>query len=240
MGCGQEEKQNFYASYLGNIKHDDFTYSFDFKCKDIINWQEGDHAMLIVTIDDSLVGKKLSFVTLPDEELIRFTTRIGETPSDFKRALLNLEKGEFIKISEPSGTFRLRRENRPVVLLSNGVGISVMRTLVRRYVKSQNMVTEILQINVDARSNIFKEEFQQYQKEIPTFKSYYIEHRKSYYSFLYHELNMLYKRHELSPIIYLAGSDGFVEENTNYLKDLDMPEDDIIIGGKQKDACCRD
>ena len=154
MGCGQEEKQNFYASYLGNIKHDDFTYSFDFKCKDIIKWQEGDHSMLIVTIDDILVGKKLSYVTLPDEDLIRFTTRIGENPSDFKKGLLNLVKGEFIKISEPSGSFKLRREHRPVVLLSNGVGISAMRTIIRRYVESQNMVTEMLQINVDAKSNI--------------------------------------------------------------------------------------
>lgn len=240
MGCGQEEKQNFYAIYLGNNKHDDFTYSFDFKCKDIIKWQEGDHSMLIVTIDDILIGKKLSYVTLPDEGIIRFTTRISENPSDFKKGLLNLVKGEFIKISEPSGNFRLRREHRPVVLLSNGVGISAMRTLVRRYVQSQNMVTEMLQINVDAKGDIYKEEFQQYQKEIPTFKSYHLEHRSSYYSFLYHELNMLYKRYDLPAIVYLAGSDEFVEENMNYLKDLDFPEEDLILGGKQMDSCCRD
>ena len=57
---------------------------------------------------------------------------------------------------------------------------------------------------------------------------------------MYHELNMLYKRHDLPPIIYLTGSDDFVDENMNYLKDLDIPEEDIILGGKQKDACCRD
>lgn len=240
MGCGQEKKDNYYGEYLGLTKHDDFTYSFDFKSDDIKKWQEGDHSMLIVTYDDILVGKKLSYTTLPDEGKIRFTTRIKDEPSDFKKGLLNLVKGEFIKISEPSGAFRLKRESRPVVLLSNGVGVAGVRALVRKFVGSQNMVTEMLLFNVDKRSNIFKDEFDFYNTEIPNFKSYYLSHRTSYYSMLNHELRMLINRHHLDPIFYVTGSDEFVEENAKYLEDLDFPKDDIIVGGKQSDSCCRD
>jgi ferredoxin-NADP reductase len=239
MGCGQENKENYYAKYLGFIKHDALTYSFEFTCDEIKTWKEGDHSMLIVPYDDILFGKKLCYASSPEEEVMRFTTRIYDDLSDFKKGLLNLYPGEFIKISEPSGNVSLKRESRPVVLLSNGVGIAGVRGLIRKFVENQSMITEMLQINVDGKSNIYKEEFDAYQKKYPNFKSYYVSHRIAYYSILYHELKMLMKRHDLDPIIYLAGSDDFVEENKNYLMDLDFSEDDILMGGKQSDACCR-
>lgn len=239
MGCGQENKENYYAKYLGFIQHDPITYSFKFVSEDIKKWQAGDHSMLILPYEDILVGKKLCYTSLPEEGEMRFTTRIFDDLSDFKRALLNLNVGEFIKISQPSGNVSLKRENRPVVLLSNGVGIAGMRALIHKYVENQNMITEMLQVNVDSRSNIYKEELDAYQKKYPNFKSYYVSHRAAYYSILYHELKMMMKRHDLDPIFYLAGADDFVEASKAYLMDLDFSEDDIFMGGKQSDACCR-
>lgn len=240
MGCGQEKKENFYAEYIGRCQIDDFTYSFDFKTDEIKNWHEGSHAMVIVTIDDTLVGKKLSFVTLEEEGIIRFTTRIVEPLSDFKRGLMALSHKEYIKISQPSGDFRLLREGRPVVLLSNGVGVAGLRGHVKRFVERQYMVTEMLHFNVDSRSNLFKEEFEGYQSQVKTFHTYYLSHRGAYYGMVNHELRMLIKRHDLDPIFYVCGSDDFVEENRRYLEDLDFSKDDIKVGGKQADSCCRD
>jgi len=240
MGCGQEKKDNYYAEYLGCYQHDPVTYSFDFKCDEISRWREGDHSLLIVTHDDILVGKKLSYASLPDEGKIRFTTRIPKEASDFKQGLVNLVKGEYVKISQPSGDFKLKREGRPVVVLSNGVGIAGIRGLVRTFIKDSKHITEMLQINVDKTSSIYKEEFDLYQKEVEAFRSYYLDHRQGYYGMVYHELKMMLKRHDLPPIFYLSGSDEFVEENRTYLMDLDFPEEDILLGGKQKDSCCRD
>lgn len=240
MGCGQENKKNYYCEFIRFIEHDAFTYSLEFKSDELKKWQEGHHSMMIINVNNTLVGKKFSYVTLPEEEVIRFTTRIEKEDSDYKRALLNLVKGEFVKISEPSGDFLLRREDRPVVLLSNGVGIAGVRTLIKRYMENQSQIPEMLLLNVDSRSNIYKEELEDCHREVAEFKHYYLTHRTSYYSMLYHELKMMTKRYDLDPIFYVTGSDVFVEENVSYLKDLDFNIDDIIIGGKQSDSCCRD
>lgn len=240
MGCGQEVKKNYYCEFVRFIKLDDFTYSLEFQSEDLKVWQEGHHSMVILNVDDTLVGKKFSYVTLPEEGVIRFTTRLGKENSDYKKALLNLVKGEYVKISEPSGDFALRRENRPVILLTNGVGIAGVRSLIKQYMNDQEMIPEMLLLNVDARSNIYKSEFDEFHAGINQFKPYYLTHRTSYNSMLYHELSMMKKRYDLDPIFYLAGSDTFVEENMSYLNDLEFEEQDIVIGGKQSDSCCRD
>ena len=240
MGCGQEVKKNYYCEFIKLTKMDESTYSLDFKSDEIKVWQAGDHSMLILNVNDTLVGKKLSYVTMPEENIIRFTTRIKEKGSDYKRALLDLIKGEFVKISEPSGNFTLRRENRPVVLLSNGVGVSGVVTMVKQFIDDQSKVSEMLLMNVDNSSDIYKEDFKQFESEVDTFKSYYLSHRASYYGMLKHELTMMNQRHQQNPIFYLTGSDIFVNESVKYLKDLDYLEADIVLGGKQADSCCRD
>lgn len=239
MGCGQEIKKNYNCEFLRLIKNDDFTYSLDFSCEEIKIWQEGNHSMLIIGVNDTLVGKKFSFVTLAEEEVIRITTRITDDSSEYKKALLHLEKGDYVKISEPAGDFRLRREDRPVLLLSNGVGIAGVRSLVKQYVNNQSQIPEMLLLNVDGRSDIYKKEFDGFHANVTQFKPYYLSHRASYYSMLYHELSMIVKRHELSPIFYITGSDEFVEDTIMYLRDLDFDEEAFLIGGKQTDSCCR-
>jgi len=239
MGCGQEVKKNYYCEFIRFIKHDEFTYSLEFKSEELKVWQEGHHSMMIINVDDTLVGKKFSYVSLPEEGVIRFTTRITEECSEYKNAILNLVKGEFVKISEPSGDFGLRRENRPILLLSNGVGIAGVKTLVQQYMNDQSQIPEILLLNVDDRSNIYKDEFDDFHAKVVQFKPYYLTHRSSYYSMLNHELRMMNKRHGMDPIFYIAGSDSFVEENEQYLRDLDFAKEDIIVGGKQSDSCCR-
>lgn len=237
MGCGQEERKNYYCTLKQIESIDKITYNIDFTSDDLKTWREGDHSMLILNVKGELVGKKLSYASLPEDGYIRFTTRIDASSSDYKKTMLSLVKGEEVKISEPSGEFKLKRDNRPLVLVSNGVGIAVMRPLIQLYLKDHSQIPVLINMNVDSRSNIYKEELSKAQND--RFKTYYLSHRSTYYSMLYHELKMLVKTYKCKPIIYMAGSDPFVEETYAYLKDLDFTDDDLVIGGQQTDACCR-
>ena len=236
MGCGQETRKNFYGELINIIKHDEITYSFDFNSDDIKSWNEGDSSMLIVSVNDTLVGKKFSYASLQEDKYIRFTTRISEACSDYKNVLSGLAKGEYVKISEPTGNFGLKRENRPVVLLSNGVGISAVRSLVKSFVNNQDLIPKMIQFNVDARSNIYKEEFDSYRSELNQFQSYYLSNRKTYYSMLNHELRILLKNDSVVPYIYIVGSESFVSENMTYLLDLGLTENDLIVDDAT--GCC--
>lgn len=236
MGCGQETRKNFYGELINIIKHDEITYSFDFNSDDIKHWNEGDSSMLIVSVNDTIEGKKFSYASLQEDKYIRFTTRISEDSSDYKKVLSNLAKGEYIKISEPTGNFRLKRENRPVVLLSNGVGIAAVRSLIRSFVNNQDSIPKMIQFNVDARSNIYKEEFDSYRSKLSQFQSYYLSNRKTYYSMLNHELRILLKNDSVMPYIYIVGSESFVSENMTYLLDLGLTENDLIID--DGNGCC--
>lgn len=237
MGCGQEQKKNHYITFKHLDQLDDITYNIDFTSEDIKTWHEGDHSMLILNVNGDLVGKKLSLASLPSDGVIRFTTRIESVSSDYKKTLKSLVVGEEVKLSEPSGDFQLRRENRPIVLVSNGVGIAVMRPLIYTYLNDQSAVNTLININVDSRSNIYKDELTILQND--TYKNYYLSHRQSYYSMLYHELKMLNRAGHVKPLVYIAGSDAFVEETYDYLKDLEFDDNDLILGGKQTDSCCK-
>jgi len=238
MGCGQENRTNHYSTFVQLEQIDDITYNIDFTSDAIKNWHEGDHAMLILNVNGDLVGKKLSFASLAEDGLIRFTTRINKEASDYKKTLLSLVRGEEVKISEPSGDFKLRREKRPLVLVSNGVGIAVMRPLMQLYLRDKKDIPKMINMNVDSRSNIYKDEFAKVQDD--DFKVYYLSHRASYYSMLYHELKLLSQSFIEKPIVYMSGSDEFVEETWSYLKDLEFADDDLIMGGKQTDSCCKE
>lgn len=236
MGCGQETRKNYYGELINIIKHDEITYSFDFNSDDIKSWNEGDSSMLIVSVNDTLVGKQFSYASLQEDKYIRFTTRISEACSDYKNVLSGLAKGEYVKISEPTGNFGLKRENRPVVLLSNGVGISAVRSLVKSFVNNQDLIPKMIQFNVDARSNIYKEEFDLYRSEVSQFQSYYLSNRKTYYSMLNHELRILLKNDSMVPYIYIVGSESFVSENVMYLLDLGLTGNDLIVDDAT--GCC--
>lgn len=234
MSCSKTKNiKSFYSELMTIIRHDDETFSFELKCDDIKTWSPGNHAFFIVHMDGKEVGRKLSFASAPHEGLIRFTTRVPKLHSDYKEVISQLVEGEVVKISEPDGVFKLRREHRPVVLLSNGVGIAPMRSMVESFVDNQKFIPELLQINVDSKSDIYKDVFDEYKKQRANFNSYHVSSRAAYYGMLNHELKMMMRRHDLEPIIYIVGSDGFVAENKNHLTDvgfIDLVTDDPKAG----------
>lgn len=209
-------------------RHSSETYSFDFESPELNNWSEGDNSKLYVSFKEKAVGKKFSYATLPNESVIRFTTRIKDKPSVYKETLFALKIGDHIEVTQPSGAFKLKRDNRPVVLLSNGVGIAANRSLIKAYENDPSGIPEMIQINVDATGSIYKDEFDLLMTDNETFKSFYESHRTSYYKRLDHEIQNLLVSTDVDPYLYIVGSDGFVRDNINHLKSVGFGDEDII------------
>jgi NAD(P)H-flavin reductase len=98
-----------------------------------IDWKPGEHAIFIID-DQGIEGKNwraLSIASIKEENVIMLAMRsIGEM-SAFKRTLINLKKGDQVKMRGPFGSFTLKDETTPIVLIALGIGITPIRALAK-------------------------------------------------------------------------------------------------------------
>lgn len=238
MSCGCSTAKRYTIELKEIIQHNEETFSFDFVSEDITSWAEGDSSKLYVKMGDGEMGKKFSYATLPDEKTLRFTTRIKEERSVYKQQLADMKIGDTLEVTEPSGDFKLKRVKRPVLLLSNGVGIAAVRSLVKHYEDNTLFVPEMMQINVDSKGHIYKDEFDLLKESLSNFSSYYVTNRKAFYGLVDHELQLMIARHKIDPLVYVVGSNSFVNENVSHLKDVGFSEEDIITDGHLSTGGC--
>lgn len=227
MACTCKDNDKYTMKLRDVIKHNDETFSFEFESSDIATWKEGDSSKLFLPVGDAPQGKKFSYATVSSEECIRFTTRIREEHSDYKASLANLSKGDIVEISAPSGNFNLLRDNRPVVLLSNGVGIAASRSIIKAFARDRANVPFVSQINVDAMGEIYHHEFRDIMDQLDNFSSRYAKHRKEFYQILDQEIQQLLNRYTVDPYLYVVGSNAFVKDTINYLKAVGFSDHDI-------------
>ena len=230
MACACKTGQRTLLQLVDKYRNNDITYSFDFAPLLPMTWKEGDSSALIVHMDELGVedSRKLSYATVPKEHVIRFTTRIREESSLFKKHLYQLNVGDFVEVTAPEGDFRLIRDGRPVVLLSNGVGIAAIRSLVEAFKRDSSGVDVMTQINVDGSGAIYKEEMETFASKDSRFNSIYAPNRKAFYDVLDEAVRDVMFLSGMMPYYYVVGSDSFVEDTIQYLTASGFDGRDII------------
>lgn len=196
-------------------------------------WIEGAHTHIgLVGFDagdtpDKELVRHMSIVTLPEDNKIGFTTRILKPFSKFKEKLSKLMVGDEIILFKIGSRMYLRRENRPIVLLSMGVGIATMRPLIHRFIKDKTGIPNIISINVNSSKEFV------YQKELDNllssdYQNHWLDSREAFYE-------LLNKVSEQSDAIYyVVGSDPFIKEVIQYLKKKNTEESNILIDKKEE------
>lgn len=235
-GCGSGK--TYTLQLVDKEQHNETTLSMSFLSLEPLDWKAGNSAKVFVPIDGVMEGQKYSFVTLPDEKVVKFTTRIRTPLSDYKVAIDSLEKGDIIEVSEPSGEFSLIRDDRPALLLSNGVGIAAVRTLIKEFEKDDAGVGALTQINVDNTGELFKDEFRDIEGKCKGFKSMYVAHRTDFYQQMEFASQDLMLAAGFIPYFYVVGSDDFVLDVTAHLMSIGFDEADIVTDGQGSGGGC--
>lgn len=207
------------------------TYYFE-KPKDL-TWEAGSHTHIgIIGFDEgekpnkSLV-RHMSIMTLPTENKVGFTTRVPRSCSEFKTKLLNLNVNDEIVMFKLESKLTLRRLNRPIILLSMGVGIAAMRPIILNFIKNKSNIPYLVNVNVDSSNDfIFKDELDNLSDE--TYKNYWLNSRKVFYT----ELEQLTQID--NPIYYIVGSYEFIKETIQNLKSKNVNISDIVIDQKDE------
>lgn len=232
MSCGCQSNGTIPLEVTNRTEDNNETISLEFRSVLPMYWDEGHSSKLFLNIDGEYVGKKFSYATLPEEDTIRFTTRIRQEKSAYKNRMSKLCIGDIVDVSEPSGQFTLKRDGRPALLLSNGVGIATMRSLIKSYDLSQNGVDGLTQINVDRTGTIYKEEFAEIEEKNIQFNSVYTTNRYEFYEKVLFESQRMMVKTDIIPSIYIVGSDAFIMDTISYLSTLGISQDDIYTDGQ--------
>lgn len=207
------------------------TYLLD--CPEGYTWEEGSHIHLAFEgfnagdrPNRSLI-RHMSISTLPSENSIGITTRIREQCSEFKTILRNLKIGDEVAVFKTHSNVPLKRENKNVYLLSSGVGLATFRPLVLDYFERADNVNQIHSLNVDSsREFLFTDIFTSAPEK--KFTSQFVDNRKDYYE----EVKNLAKDKE--GLYYIVGSDEFLVENIQALRDQGIKPEQIMLDKHEK------
>jgi len=194
-------------------------------------WDEGSHAHIGLAGYDA--GEKpvsawvrhMSIMTLPEEKKIGFTTRKRENCSEFKEKLFDSKVGDEIVVFKPGSRMALRREKRPVVLISMGVGIATMRPLVLAYNKDRKDIPLMMNINVDASGTfLYRSDLDRIACD--SYCNYWLDGRR--------ELHELMEGSSIpeDAVYYLVGSDAFLIDLIHRLRGRGITMEDILIDKK--------
>lgn len=211
------------------------TKTFLLDCPEDFTWEEGAHTHF--ALEGFNAGEKpnkdwvrhMSIATLPNEQMIGITTRIREKRSEFKNLLNDLDIGHSIALFKTGTNVPLIRVNKPIYLLSSGVGIATFRPLVLEYLENPEGISGVHSLNVDSSKNYL---FENLFKSSPesNFSSQYVDNRPSYYE----ELQKFAQNKEA--LFYVVGSDEFLTENVQLLLNHHIPQNQIILDKHEKTA----
>jgi ferredoxin-NADP reductase len=105
------------------------------------------------------IGKPLSLSSSPTEDFLQVTKRL--TGHEFSNALLSLKKGDTIRFSGPYGNFTFNGEHDKLVMLSGGIGITPLRSMIK-YCTDKGLATDIFLFYSNRQEDDipFKDEFE--------------------------------------------------------------------------------
>ena len=209
------------------------TKTYYFEKPEDFTWEAGAHTHIAhVGFDKGEKPNKswvrhMSIMTLPYENKIGITTRVPGSSSEFKDKLSKLNIGDEVVLFKLGSRMALRRCNRPVILLSMGVGIATMRPIIYSFVKDKADVPYLINVNVDSSGNfIFKDELDRFTDE--NYKNYWLNSRQAFYERLQELI------HTEKAIYYIVGSDAFIKDIIQRLIGENVNVADIHIDKKDE------
>ncbi|QBG47418.1 hypothetical protein EGM51_08440 [Verrucomicrobia bacterium S94] len=210
------------------------TYSYIFPIPDQFTWDEGCFVHLGNSQFDPAKGREnrefvrhLSIASLSDEGELRFTTRIPENRSAYKAALAAANPGDTFMLFKPANRMELRREGRPVVLISAGVAMATTRPMMRAFALDSSGIPSLIHLNIDSSADfLYRREVEQWVEDTPGLANHYADSRV----YLYAKLEETFLP---DAIYYVVGSDGFLVSVGTWLVERGIDKSAIMLDKNQ-------
>lgn len=214
---------------------DEVTFTFRCTRPHSIQWEVGSngHFSFKIPTGDKETDKPhqrhMSIISHPDESYLGFTTKIRKAASPFKQRLRELRPGDKLIIYGMNNRMPIRREGKPLVFLTMGVGMSACRPYFIDYDKDPTGIPSIVSLNIEkSGTRLYEDEFARLSEGF--FHNVFLKDRISFYREIDKILNSSEK-----PLFYIIGSDSFLVHLCRYLTEAGVSGSSISID-KKKDV----
>ncbi|MBB6637108.1 FAD-dependent oxidoreductase [Cohnella thailandensis] len=147
-------------TFKESYKESDNVHTFVFEKEKDITWKAGQYGLFGITHKKiKNATKPFSLASAPSENVIKISTIIREKPSEFKKALLELQQGMKVNMSGPLGPFYLK-DNSRTLLIAGGIGITPFRSILKQVeAEGTEVGNRIHLLYLDSqKSHLFKNE----------------------------------------------------------------------------------
>ena len=210
--------------FLESYKETEGVYTFLFEKEKDFTWKAGQHGLISITHKKiKTATKPFTLASAPTENIVKITTSIGDDPSEFKQALLELKQGMKVRTSGPLGPFYLN-DNSPSLLIAGGIGITPFRSMLKQIEAEGNMgEKQIHLLYIDSKkSYLFKDELDEMANH-PSISVTYLDSRDD----LHQEIDKFTSLYKDNGNYYIAGSKSMVESISGHLQNNNIAKRNI-------------
>ena len=194
-------------------------------------YQPGQFIFITLSNDEPDMTKHLSISSSPSEDFLEITKRLTGHP--FANALIALEIGDIVLLRGPFGKFTFNGEYKKIGMLSGGIGITPLRSMIR-YTIDKGLGTDIVLLYSNRRQDdiAFNSEFEKLQKRNANIRVVNTVSRPDpFWRGVSGRINAEMIREHMPDyndrIIYISGPQKMVDSVLDLLKELKVPESQI-------------
>ncbi len=161
-------KPQFVAQIIETVQNTESSRSIRFSRPQGFDYLPGQFIILLLNGIQGEIKKPLSLSSSPTEDFLQVTKRL--TGHEFSNALLSLKKGDSISFSGPYGNFTFSGEHEKIAMLSGGIGITPLRSIIK-YCTDRGLLTDIFLFYSNRQEDDipFKDEFEALKAKNPKF-----------------------------------------------------------------------
>ena len=221
----KQRKNRFYVYEIKWETHDTFTL----KLKGKLNFKPGQFCFLRLNKDKLHARHPFTISSCPANEDLEFTMKIT---GRFTKAASELRKGDNIIVEGPFGKFTVNEDNKKLVLIAGGVGITPFMSIINNQIKMKKERDIILIYGSKTKKDIiFKKEFDEIKEK--WFKKVYVlsqEKTKEYENgVVSYDIIKKYVKDADNSLFYICGPELMKKKVLEILRNMNVKEDNIKI-----------
>ena len=195
------------------------------------DYSPGQFIFVMVGSGDDEVTKHLSISSSPTEDFLEVTKRLTGHP--FSNALAALKEGDKVMLKGPFGKFTYAGENKKIGMLSGGIGITPLRSIIK-YIFDEMLDTDIVLFYSNSREDdiAFENEFEEMKKRYPKFNivNTVTMPGPSWTGLtgrITADMIKNYMPDYMNRVFYISGPTRMVDSMLILLKEINIPEEQI-------------
>ena len=160
---------NFETNVIETIQRTPYVKSIRFTKPQGFDYLPGQYLFITLGSDSDQMTKHFTISSSPTENFLEITKRLTGHP--FANALANLEKGDKVSIMGPYGDFTFQGEYEKVGMLTGGIGITPLRSMIK-YSINKDLGANIILLYSSSHEDdiVFGEELAEIQEQSDNIK----------------------------------------------------------------------